>query len=239
MSGWPDRISMNKPIYAEEYSAFSPFDRVALAQLIRRLARPGCRMAEIGSWLGNGSTQIFLEELRNYPGASLLCVDTWQGNPNVQRHQDIVSKYDVFGTFRMNVEMAGSPVRLQALMASSAESAPLMADGAFDLVFIDADHSYESVRNDVAAWRSKVRPGGILCGHDCEGRVTHENRRLLDENQHADTIPGIGTHFAVIHPGSVLAVDAAFGGAASLWAESTVTLADGTPGLSTIWFVPT
>ena len=168
-----------------------------------------------------------------------MCVDTWQGNPNVQLHQDIASKYDVFGTFRMNVEMARSPVRLQALMASSAESAPLMADGAFDLVFIDADHSYVSVRNDVAAWRSKVRPGGILCGHDCEGRVIHESRRLLDENQHADTIPGIGTPFAVIHPGSVLAVDAAFGGAASLWAESTVTLADGTPGLSTIWFVPT
>ena len=53
-------------------------------------------MVEIGSWLGNGSTQVFLEELRNYPGASLLCVDTWQGNLNVQRHQDIVSKYDVF-----------------------------------------------------------------------------------------------------------------------------------------------
>ena len=104
---------------------------------------------------------------------------------------------------------------------------------------MDADHSYDSVRNDVAAWRSKVRPGGILCGHDCEGRVTHENRRLLNENQHADTIPGIGTPFAVIHPGSVLAIDAAFGGAAGHWAESTVTLADGTPGLSTIWFVPT
>jgi hypothetical protein len=48
-------------------------------------------MAEIGSWLGDGSTQTFLEELRNYPEASLLCVDTWRDNPNVRIHQEIVT----------------------------------------------------------------------------------------------------------------------------------------------------
>ena len=228
---------MNKPIYTEEHSEFSPFDRVALAQLIRRAARPGCRMAEIGSWLGDGSTQSFLEELRNYPGACLLCVDTWQGNPNVQKHQEMVSKYDVFGTFRKNVEKARSPVKIEILLGSSVESASLMADGAFDLVFIDADHSYDSVRNDIAAWRSKVRPGGILCGHDCEGRVTLENRQVLMQNQDADTMPGDGTRFAELHAGSMLAIDEAFAGVASLWAESAVELANGTPGLSTIWFV--
>src|ERR1700683_4196051 len=121
-----ERSCINKPIYTEENCSFSPFDRVALAQLIRRSARPGCRMAEIGSWLGDGSTQIFLEELRNCTGASLLCVDTWQGSPNVRRHQELVSKYDVFGTFRKNVEMARSPVRLQVLIGTSVESAPLM-----------------------------------------------------------------------------------------------------------------
>jgi hypothetical protein len=48
-------------------------------------------MAEIGSWLGDGSTQTFLEELRNYPEASYLCVDTRRGNPNVRIHQEIVT----------------------------------------------------------------------------------------------------------------------------------------------------
>lgn len=39
-------------------------------------------------------------------------------------------------------------------------------DGALDLVFIDADHSYEGVKRDIAAWLPKVRPGGWLGGHD-------------------------------------------------------------------------
>lgn len=39
-------------------------------------------------------------------------------------------------------------------------------DASVDFVFIDADHSYEAVRNDIQAWWGKVRSGGYLCGHD-------------------------------------------------------------------------
>lgn len=39
-------------------------------------------------------------------------------------------------------------------------------NGHFDLVFIDADHCYEAVEQDIRLWRHKVKRGGILCGHD-------------------------------------------------------------------------
>lgn len=227
---------MEKPLYTAEFIAFSPFDRVALAMLIRRRAKPGCRMAEIGSWLGNGSTQVFLNELRGHPDSMMLCVDTWQGNPNVQRHQDIVQRFDVFGTFRANVEKANSPVKLQSLVSPSADAATLLADSSFDLIFIDADHSYNAVREDIAAWRSKLRPGGILCGHDCEARVTPELEPRLRAHRDADTMSGEGTPFPGVHPGSILAVHEAFEGRASLFAEMPLQI-PGAQGRSTIWFV--
>ena len=38
--------------------------------------------------------------------------------------------------------------------------------GWVDFVFIDAEHTYEGVRDDIIAWSPKVRPGGIIAGHD-------------------------------------------------------------------------
>ncbi len=42
----------------------------------------------------------------------------------------------------------------------------------FDLVFIDGDHSYEAVREDIEAWFPLVSANGILCGDDAyQGQV--------------------------------------------------------------------
>ena len=226
-----------KPVFTGEYPSFSPADRLTLARLIRTAKRPGCRMAEIGSWLGTGSTRVFQDELRDCPGSRLLCVDTWQGSANVDHHRDFLAHYDVFGTFRRNVEEARSIVDVQALMSSSVAAAALIADRVFDLVFIDADHGYRSVAADIAAWRPKIRPGGLLCGHDCETRLTSANRAKIEANCDRDAITGDGTRFAAIHPGSILAVHEAFEGTAALCADEPLLLPDGTSGFSTIWFV--
>lgn len=52
------------------------------------------------------------------------------------------------------------------LRLNSEEAAIHFADNSLDFVYIDADHSYESVKRDLQAWYPKVRKGGILGGHD-------------------------------------------------------------------------
>ena len=49
---------------------------------------------------------------------------------------------------------------------TSVEAAARVSDHSFDFVYIDARHDYESVKEDLEAWSAKVRPGGILAGHD-------------------------------------------------------------------------
>jgi hypothetical protein len=38
--------------------------------------------------------------------------------------------------------------------------------GTADFVYIDANHSYEAVKQDILLWLPKIRPGGIVGGHD-------------------------------------------------------------------------
>jgi predicted O-methyltransferase YrrM len=44
--------------------------------------------------------------------------------------------------------------------------AKTIPDRSLDFVFIDAEHTTEAVLSDVQAWRDKVRPGGLILGHD-------------------------------------------------------------------------
>jgi hypothetical protein len=41
-----------------------------------------------------------------------------------------------------------------------------LAIGSFDFIYIDANHSYEEVREDLRLWFPKVKLGGIIGGHD-------------------------------------------------------------------------
>jgi predicted O-methyltransferase YrrM len=41
-----------------------------------------------------------------------------------------------------------------------------LTDNFFDMIYIDADHSYEGVYNDLKISYTKLKTGGILCGHD-------------------------------------------------------------------------
>lgn len=55
--------------------------------------------------------------------------------------------------------------RIQFIRKDSVEAVKYVNEP-LDLAFIDADHGYNAVYNDIKAWWPKIRSGGILCGHD-------------------------------------------------------------------------
>jgi predicted O-methyltransferase YrrM len=48
-------------------------------------------------------------------------------------------------------------------------------DESLDFVFIDGNHAYEWVVQDIALWSKKVRKGGIIYGHDFDD-YSHNRR---------------------------------------------------------------
>lgn len=56
--------------------------------------------------------------------------------------------------------------RARLLAMPTHEAAAHVEDGSLDFVFIDADHRYEAVRQDIDDWAPKLKPHGWLIGHD-------------------------------------------------------------------------
>jgi predicted O-methyltransferase YrrM len=75
------------------------------------------------------------------------------------------------------------------LRQTSTEAAAMFAPASLDFAFVDADHRYEAVRDDLTAWWPRICDGGLLCGHDygVYGDATGEwgVRRAVDEFSNA------------------------------------------------------
>jgi len=55
---------------------------------------------------------------------------------------------------------------LKVVKLPSVEAAAFFPDDYLDMIYIDADHCYLAVHDDLHAWYRKVRIGGIISGHD-------------------------------------------------------------------------
>ena len=132
---------------------------------------------ELGVWKG----RTFLHLLAHCPDATIVGVDTWvkyperDGVPGGQTYND----WNMAG-LEAHVRRCSSPFGKRAIiMKMPTESAARQfTDGQFDLVFVDADHSEAGVRADIRNWRSKVRAGGVLAGHDIDWPTV---RKVVDE----------------------------------------------------------
>jgi Methyltransferase domain len=109
-------------------------------------------------------------------GGHLTMVDAWREFPKDQ-YVDLanVSETEHLRNMAWAVENVQAYMgRYEIVRALSVNAASRHGDRSLDFVYLDADHSYEGVMKDLEAWRPKVRPGGMMCGHDYLDAVLEE-----------------------------------------------------------------
>lgn len=122
-------------------------------------------VVEIGCWKGRSTKALALST----PG-KIYAIDPWEpygceedvrqflGRGWEGLHEDFLSN--------LKPEIDAGRVHVMR-MRSVAAAALFVSEGRkADFVFIDGNHSYEAVRDDIQSWLPFLREGGIMAGHD-------------------------------------------------------------------------
>jgi predicted O-methyltransferase YrrM len=164
---WPD----SKPnIIPETNGWFTHASANVLSMFIQHL-NPRF-IAELGSWTGTGSTRFLLDAA---PNSHLLCFDHW--SPNVNDHgnsgttvyadddPELLQLPKIWDSFLYNNwEHRNHLTPIRAKTPIGLESVK-QYNFPVDLIFIDADHSYQGAYNDIMKC-AELWPNAQITGDD-------------------------------------------------------------------------
>lgn len=159
-------------------------EAVELFSLANSLKSKKPVICEIGTWKGK-SAYVFANALIEKHGL-LYCIDPFNGDgdaasqssyreaikkmkkPLYQNFEETMKKYmlwDIITTFQM----------------TSREARPLFPEKNIDILFIDGNHNYESVKTDYILWSPLIIPGGTIVFHDVAAAHTNGPLRVMEE----------------------------------------------------------
>lgn len=112
--------------------------------------------AEIGVDKGVNAKSI-LKELNI---ERLYLIDAWINYKEIQAERPQKTNFEsVLNKFKNNN-------KVEIIKAFSIDAINKIVDDSLDFVYIDANHLFEYVYQDIKLWFEKVKEGGIIAGHD-------------------------------------------------------------------------
>lgn len=118
---------------------------------------PDAKALEVGSYLGASTCYIAAGLTKK--GGHLYCVDTWHNETMPEGERDTLTE------FRKNTQGIRSLITEVRKRSEELTTADVQAP--LDLVFLDGDHSYSSIKEDFAKVTPWVSDTGTVAFHDC------------------------------------------------------------------------
>jgi predicted O-methyltransferase YrrM len=149
---------------AERFESIEGWLSPVEGYLLYRLARDGeghGAIVEIGSWMGR-STAWLAAGSKAAGREQVHAVDVFDGGPTLKNLDVIRNEGTTYHRFTENLESVGLFDRVEPIVAESSAAAQHWTKGAIRLLFIDGDHRYPAVRQDLDLWSPHVAVGGLV-----------------------------------------------------------------------------
>ena len=185
--------------------------RGSIHRIARQFLTKPCDVLEIGTWMGKGSTQVWLQTLP--AGSSLMLVDAWR--PYIAEGETTTATagmdslhHVAINTTLKEVYKAELKLPVSLIRAKSTTFLPLLKDGSFDLIYIDGSHYYPDAKFDMREAKRLLRPGGLICGDDLDTAPRDDLIALARNNIRNDLL--VLPDGSAFHPGVMLAASEEF-----------------------------
>ena len=132
------------------------------------------RMIEIGSYVGE-STIMFANHFKE-----VVSVDPYVNDYDLN---DMACSYAPFDKVYQEFLRNTLPIHnIKSIRDTSQNALSLLREQEWDLVYIDGIHTLEGVWFDIENYKTIIKSGGFICGHDYGwGNVRHSIGQLLDD----------------------------------------------------------
>lgn len=95
-------------------------------------------------------------------------VDAWQPMHNYKDHANVGIRQhlDFFEQARSKMHPYSKRTRIYFMPMLTSQAVGLVLESSVDFVYVDARHDFCGVLADIDGWWPKLKPGGIMAGHD-------------------------------------------------------------------------
>jgi len=117
---------------------------------------------EIGTWKGRSAIYMAEKIKESKKNIKFYTIDIFEYKGEYESFKGESDSF--YDEVLQNVE----PVKefITVLKGFSVDICNQFEDESIDFLFLDGDHSYEGVKNELELWFPKVKLGGIISGHD-------------------------------------------------------------------------
>lgn len=156
---YPDNLKNSFSDQVSHIALLEKYERNFIQDVPRILG--GGNYANLGHSLGASAILLVNGLKENGLKGKVYSIDLFSSNKQIRRAIANIEQYSVAD-------------RLELCFGSTKEWADKLRDQRFVFVFVDADHSYVGVKEDIESWTPLVHVGGWICLHDTNQAFSHK-----------------------------------------------------------------